>query len=91
MTKTEHANHLQGVKSWLEVLQTGKAEAIEAVKVAMQVVVSNYEDMRYCEGCKQMIPSKDMENSRFCKLCVAVMDYQDEAWTVTEKDLRLVI
>ena len=95
MTKTEHATFLQGLKSWHNTLGnlglTRPINKVNAVIAAMEETIVNLEDMRYCESCKQMLPSKDMENSRYCKLCVVVMDDMDEAWTETEKDLRLVI
>jgi len=89
MTKAEHATFLQGLRAYLESLEKGTPEAIEAVKAGMVVTIINLENMCYCESCKQILPSKDMENSRYCSLCVAVMDYQDTCWTDTEKDLRL--
>jgi len=89
MTRSEHASYLQGVSSWLEVLETGKAEAIPAVMAGMRVAISNLKNMQYCESCKEMVYVDDMENSRYCKLCVIVMDDMDAAWTENDKDLRL--
>ena len=89
MTNKEHGQILSGVKSWLELLESGPAAAAEAVKVAMQVAIENLEAMNHCEGCGDWFEDADIENSRFCKLCVVIQDAMDVAWAETERDLRL--